>query len=46
MATSKTDKKLETFDFQDRKAWREWLDKNHDSTSSVWLIIQKKTAAR
>jgi uncharacterized protein YdeI (YjbR/CyaY-like superfamily) len=42
MTTTKTDNKLETFDFKDRKAWREWLDKNHDSISSVWLIIQKK----
>lgn len=42
MATSKTDSKLETFDFQDRKAWREWLDKNHSSSLGVWLIIQKK----
>jgi uncharacterized protein YdeI (YjbR/CyaY-like superfamily) len=46
MTTTKTDNKLETFDFQDRKAWREWLDKNHDSISSVWLIVQKKNSSK
>jgi len=46
MTTTKTDNKLETFDFKDRKAWREWLDKNHDSISSVWLIIQKKNSGK
>jgi len=44
MATSKTDSKLKTLDFQDRKAWREWLDKNHSSSLGVWLIIQKKNS--
>ncbi len=46
MATSKTDNKLESFDFQDRKAWREWLDKNHDSSPSIWLIVHKKNSGK
>jgi uncharacterized protein YdeI (YjbR/CyaY-like superfamily) len=46
MAILKTDNKLETFDFQDRKAWREWLDKNHDSSPSIWLIVYKKNSGK
>ena len=46
MTTSKTDNKLETFYFQDRKAWREWLDKNHDSSPSIWLIVYKKNSGK
>jgi uncharacterized protein YdeI (YjbR/CyaY-like superfamily) len=26
----------------DRAAWRQWLEKNHQSEKSVWLIIYKK----
>jgi uncharacterized protein YdeI (YjbR/CyaY-like superfamily) len=32
----------EIFDPVDRKDWREWLKKNHKSSTGVWLIIQKK----
>ncbi len=27
---------------QDRQAWRTWLEENHDSAKSVWLIIYRK----
>ncbi len=30
---------------RDRKAWRKWLDKNHQVLESVWLIIYKKDSA-
>jgi uncharacterized protein YdeI (YjbR/CyaY-like superfamily) len=27
-----------------RAAWRRWLEKNHASTGSIWLVIDKKTS--
>jgi uncharacterized protein YdeI (YjbR/CyaY-like superfamily) len=33
---------IKTFHAKTRKEWRKWLDKNHDSEKSVWLIIYKK----
>ncbi|MCC6329763.1 MAG: YdeI/OmpD-associated family protein [Acidobacteria bacterium] len=30
--------------FDDIKAWRKWLDKNHASSSGVWLRLAKKGA--
>ena len=27
--------------FADRKAWREWLEKNHDKVKSIWLVHDK-----
>ncbi|WP_289501016.1 hypothetical protein [Gloeocapsopsis sp. IPPAS B-1203] len=32
---------LETFQAQDRQQWREWLEKNHDTSSGIWLIYYK-----
>ncbi len=31
---------------KDRKALRKWLEKNHESKESVWLIIHKKNSAK
>lgn len=28
--------------FFDRKDWREWLEKNHNKESEIWLIYYKK----
>ena len=33
---------IRTYYAKDRKAWRKWLEKNHASEESVWLIIYKK----
>lgn len=33
-----------TFYAPTRKAWRNWLDKNHDKEYAVWLIIFHKTS--
>jgi uncharacterized protein YdeI (YjbR/CyaY-like superfamily) len=35
-----------SFYAKDRKAWRTWLQKNHDKEKSVWLIIYKKGASK
>ena len=37
-----TDK--ETFYPKSQKEWREWLEKNHDSKQSIWLVCYKKQA--
>jgi uncharacterized protein YdeI (YjbR/CyaY-like superfamily) len=29
---------------KNRKAWRSWLEKNHDKEKSVWLIMYRKNA--
>jgi len=33
---------IQTFYAKDANAWRNWLQKNHRSEKSVWLIIYKK----
>jgi uncharacterized protein YdeI (YjbR/CyaY-like superfamily) len=33
---------VQTFHAKSRKEWRNWLEKNHSSEKSVWLIIYKK----
>lgn len=33
---------IKTFHAKTRKEWRKWLEKNHQSEKSVWLIIYKK----
>jgi uncharacterized protein YdeI (YjbR/CyaY-like superfamily) len=33
---------LKTFHAKTRKEWRDWLEKNHQSEKSIWLIIYKK----
>jgi len=32
---------LQTFYPKDRKAWRNWLQKNHDKSPGIWLIYYK-----
>lgn len=34
-----------TFYARDQKAWRKWLEKNHETKDSVWLIIYRKTSS-
>ena len=33
---------IKTFYAKSQKEWRKWLEKNHQSDKSVWLIIYKK----
>ncbi len=33
---------IKTFHAKTRKDWRDWLEKNHESEKSIWLIIYKK----
>lgn len=35
-------KNVNTFYAKSRNEWREWLEKNHQSEKSVWLIVYKK----
>src|SRR5881396_3198406 len=37
---------LKTFHPKNRKAWRNWLEKNHAKSSGVWLIYNKKSAGK
>ena len=37
---------LKTFYDKNRKAWREWLQKNHDKKAGVWLIYYKKGSGK
>jgi uncharacterized protein YdeI (YjbR/CyaY-like superfamily) len=37
---------MKTFYPENRQQWREWLDKNHDIESSVWLIYYKKSSGK
>ena len=37
---------MNTFYPENRQQWREWLDKNHDIESSVWLIYYKKGSGK
>jgi uncharacterized protein YdeI (YjbR/CyaY-like superfamily) len=37
---------VKCFYAKDRKAWRTWLQKNHEKEKSLWLIIYKKGAAK
>ena len=39
---SKGKKEPKTFYPESRKHWREWLQKNHMSTQSVWLVCYKQ----
>jgi uncharacterized protein YdeI (YjbR/CyaY-like superfamily) len=33
---------MRTFYAKNRKDWRRWLEKNHDSRDEIWLILYKK----
>jgi uncharacterized protein YdeI (YjbR/CyaY-like superfamily) len=35
---------IRTFHAKSRTEWRKWLEKNHQSEKSVWLIIYKKAS--
>lgn len=35
---------MKTFYARDRKAWRRWLEKNHDKRAEIWLIKYKKAS--
>ena len=37
----KFEDKLDTFQAQNRQAWREWLEQNYDTSIGVWLIYYK-----
>ncbi len=39
-------KDIQIFSPVSRKEWRQWLEKNHDSEQSVWLILYKKQSGR
>jgi uncharacterized protein YdeI (YjbR/CyaY-like superfamily) len=38
--------KTNTYYAKDRKAWRKWLEKNHASSSGVWLVYYKKNSGK
>jgi uncharacterized protein YdeI (YjbR/CyaY-like superfamily) len=38
--------KTNTFYAKDRKAWRKWLEKNHQTSEGVWLIYFKKGSGK
>ncbi|MBK8521548.1 MAG: YdeI/OmpD-associated family protein [Ferruginibacter sp.] len=40
------DKQTDTFYPKNRKTWRAWLLKNHDSKPSVWVIYYKKKSGK
>jgi uncharacterized protein YdeI (YjbR/CyaY-like superfamily) len=42
----KGDDQLEVLYDMDRAKWRRWLEKNHEQTESVWLVLVKKGAKR
>lgn len=37
---------LETFQAQNRKQWREWLEKNYDISRGIWLIYYKVKSSK
>jgi len=37
---------LKTYYAKDRKAWRVWLEKNHQQSAGVWLIYFKKSSGK
>ena len=42
----KFDDQLETIYASDRKAWREWLEKNHCTSRGIWLIYYKAKSGK
>lgn len=43
--TRKASSELPTLQFKHQKNWAAWLNKNHASSSGVWLQISKKTSS-
>jgi uncharacterized protein YdeI (YjbR/CyaY-like superfamily) len=41
-----TSQELKSFCPRNRKAWRNWLEKNHAKSHGVWLIYYKKSAGK
>ena len=37
---------MKTFYAKDRKAWREWLSKNHDKEKEIWLVYFRKATGK
>ena len=37
---------MNTVELDDRRAWRAWLEANHESSDGVWLVTWKKSARR
>jgi uncharacterized protein YdeI (YjbR/CyaY-like superfamily) len=35
-----------TLQVQDRHHWREWLMKNHDKETEIWLVLPKKSSGK
>jgi len=35
-------KQLKIVTLKDRAAWRQWLERNHATSASVWLVVNKK----
>ncbi|ARV62704.1 hypothetical protein BZZ01_32335 [Nostocales cyanobacterium HT-58-2] len=42
----KPDNQLETFQAKNRKEWRKWLEKNHNTSRGVWLIYYKVKSSK
>lgn len=40
------DNEIEIFYPTSQKAWRKWLQKNHDTKQSVWLVFYNKSSAK
>jgi uncharacterized protein YdeI (YjbR/CyaY-like superfamily) len=38
-------REIELFQPDDRVAWRAWLERNHRTTSAVWLVLGKKQSS-
>ena len=36
---------FERYYAKDRKEWRKWLEKNHDTSQGIWLIYHKKCSS-
>jgi uncharacterized protein YdeI (YjbR/CyaY-like superfamily) len=41
-----TSPELKTYYAKDRKAWRNWLEKNHAKSAGIWLIYYKKSSGK
>ncbi len=46
MPLQKIKPKTDVFDPPDRRAWREWLIKNHDSSKGIWVAVRKENSLR
>lgn len=44
--TSKPDKEIEIFYPEGKAEWRAWLEQNHQSKQSVWLVYYRKSTGK